>query len=158
MREQRSSSGAVVSRGRLDDSFLVRDFEILSRSLDQVSDSTCAQVWDPARGVTASSYLTLAAAVDSSLAEEWVDIVEQAIWAELRHAPDGPAASVEETKAAVAAARSTLPAEEQEVLLRAGRGETLSESDRCRMVRAAYHAYNRIPIEQRAQVLRRTVQ
>jgi hypothetical protein len=50
-----------------------------------------------------------------------------------------------------------LAASERELLLRAGRGEALSEADRCRMVRAIFHGYNLIPLHDRARVLRRNV-
>ena len=144
--------------GRLDDSSLVKYFDVFSRSLDQVSDTTCAKLWDPAHGgVTDASFLSVAAEVDSALAVEWVDVIEQQVWAELRHRPFGETASREEADAAIAAARKELPATDQALFVRNARGDVLSGPDRCQLVRAIFHGYNLIPLHDRARVLRRNV-
>lgn len=137
----------------LEDSTLREVVEVFSRMVDEESVPTCALLLSAGSDMS-SGFTTMTAEVDSTLSERWADIMEQHVWAQLRHRPIGATATESDANQALAIAIMEMPSGDRNVLLRGAAGDTLTQKSRCASVRAMLHAIKRIPREQRAAVLR----
>jgi hypothetical protein len=145
----------LAELGRLGDSALVAHYHVLRRTLEHADVSTCAATWTPGQGVTSSGFVQLAASTDSALAEEWSELIAQLAEAGLRGRVTGGAkAPPAEMRAAIAAARARLPAEDQTRVARLAAGAAMSAADQCAALRAIYRGYSLLPGARAAAVLR----
>lgn len=135
------------------DSALSSFFAVLARIIDAQDAHTCAALWQPGNA-PAGDFGFLAAAVDSSMAEQFADVFEQMVWAHLQKEPPGWTATPEEANAAMMTALMEAPEEERDQFLRGVSGDTASAPARCAALRETLHLMNGLPADHRAAVLR----
>ena len=145
----------LAELGRLSDSALVAHYAVLRRTLEHAPVRTCAATWTPGQGVTSSGFVQLAASTDSTLAEEWAELIAQLAEAGVRgRKSGGERATAAEMQTAIAAARARLPAADQGRLARLISGAAMGANDQCAALRAIYRGYGLLPAQRAAAVLR----
>lgn len=138
------------------DSALRGFFEVFGRIIDAQDASTCAALWQPGK-TSAADFSLLAAAVDSSVAEQFADAFARMVWAHLRKEPAGPTSTAEEANAALTTALMEAPEEERNQFLLGASGDTTSAPARCATLRETLHLMNGLPATHRAEILRYVV-
>jgi len=129
---------------RLSDAELLTFYGVFARSLDPLSPAMCAALNPGATTMAWGEKVQgVAAAADSSLSEEWADLLETWIWAAVRKAPRQAEAADNEVRRVLQAQLGHLTIEERADIGALSRNDVLPENRACRAVKAIYRAMAR---------------
>ncbi len=137
--------------GRLSDADLIGFMELYARSLSHARAATCAAAWTMG---TSAGFVPLATEMDSTLAVEWVALLEKWVWAAVRRQPIGHRAAGAEVHAAMLEVAANVAPEDRARAQRVLLGESTDEAEICAFITTALRWFASLPPDRAAPLIR----